>query len=133
MCKLVRIKTNIDTEIKVADIKLEYVTNILKQAHKCSDIEKIILLGSVLREDCTEQSDIDMVVVSSIARSKLYGKKEFKQFLNGIHDEDGYEQQYDVICVKGMEEIEKNKDKIGFFNDVVNSGRVLYQKKGKVG
>ena len=129
MCRLVCMNTNFNTHIMVADIKAEYIQNILEKADICSNICSIYLFGSVLREDCSEDSDIDVLVVSDVARSKLYKTRGYKQFLRKLHDKDGYIQQYDVICVHGIQELEKNRHKIILYNDVLIYGRELYRKK----
>lgn len=130
MCRLVGIDTNFDTKIMVADIKIKYIANILEKADICRNILSIYLFGSVLKEECEESSDIDILVVSEVTRSKLYKSKSFNQFLMKLHDKDSYYQQYDVICVHGMKELEKNRHKVRLYNDVLTNGRELYRRKG---
>ena len=77
MCRLVSIDTNFNTKIMVADIKAEYINNISQKAGLCKNISHIYLFGSALKEECKEASDIDILVVSDIARSKLYKTKSF--------------------------------------------------------
>lgn len=129
MCRLVSMDTNFDSNIMVADIKAEYIANILDKAGICRNICSIYLFGSVLNEECKETSDIDVLVVSDIARSKLYKTKSFNQFLGRLHEKDGYLQQYDVICVHGMEELKKNRDRVMLYHDVLTSGKELYRRK----
>jgi hypothetical protein len=52
MCKLVDCHTNYGEICKVADIKANYISNIVNTAHICSDIERIVLFGSALEERC---------------------------------------------------------------------------------
>lgn len=127
MCRLVNIDTNFDSNIMVADIKAEYIANILEKAEICRNICSIYLFGSALNEECRETSDIDVLVVSDVTRSKLYKTKSFNQFLVKLHEKDGYLQQYDVICVHGMKELEKNRGK--FYHDVLANGKELYRRK----
>lgn len=130
MCKLVGIDTNFDTRIMVADIKTEYIVNILEKADICKDICSIYLFGSVLNEECKADSDIDILVVSDITRSRLYRTKNFKQFLMELHEKDDYFQQYDVICVHGMKELQKNRHRVMLYDDILTNGRELYRRKG---
>lgn len=129
MCRLVGINTNFDTKIMVADIKMKYVINILEKADICKNICSIYLFGSVLKEECKEESDIDVLVVSDITRSKLYKLKSFHQFLIKLHEKDDYVQQYDVICVHGMKELEKNQHRVMLYHDILANGRELYRRK----
>lgn len=129
MCRLVGINTNFDTKIMVADIKMKYVINILEKADICKNICSIYLFGSVLKEECKEESDIDVLVVSDITRSKLYKLKSFNQFLIKLHEKDDYVQQYDVICVHGMKELEKNQHRVMLYHDILANGRELYRRK----
>lgn len=129
MCKLVGIDTNFDTRIMFADIKTEYIVNILEKADICKDICSIYLFGSVLNEECKADSDIDILVVSDITRSRLYRTKNFKQFLMELHEKDDYFQQYDVICVHGMKELQKNRHRVMLYDDILTNGRELYRRK----
>ena len=110
MCQMVSVKTNFNTEIQVADIKKDVIENIIEAASACTRICQIILFGSALESRCEENSDVDMLVVSDITRSKLYKDKGYQEFLKRLHKIDGYEQMYDVICVHGLEEIYKKHE-----------------------
>lgn len=129
MCRLVSIDTNFNTKIMVADIKAEYINNILQKAGLCKNISHIYLFGSALKEECKEVSDIDILVVSDIARSKLYKTKSFNLFLVDLHEKDNYYQQYDVICVHGMQELEKNRHRVMLYYDILMNGEELYRRK----
>lgn len=129
MCKLIDVKTNFNTEVRVADNKKEFVENIIDIARYCENILQIILFGSVLEERCTDDSDIDLMVVCNIQRSKLYRKKEYATFIESLHNKDDYTQIYDVICVNGLEELNRNRDKTQLYNDVMNRGKTIYMKE----
>ena len=128
MCEMVNVKTNFNTEIEVADIKKEVVENIIQAAAACAKIVQIILFGSVIESRCTEDSDIDMLVVSDTSRSKLYRDKGYQEFLKKLHDKDDYEQLYDVICVHNIDEVYRGQKTTGLFREVIENGRTLYRK-----
>lgn len=128
MCRLIEINTNFNTRIMVAEMKAEYIANILEKAHICRNISNIFLFGSVLKIECTEGSDIDVLVVSDITRSRLYRTKSYQLFLMNLHEKDNYYQQYDVICVHGFGELEKNRHKIMLYNEVLTNGKELYRR-----
>ncbi len=128
MCRMVSIKTNFNTEIEVADIKKDVVENIIKAAGACARICQIILFGSVIKNRCTEDSDVDLLVISDVTRSKLYKDKGYQEFLRRLHDYDNYEQLYDVICVRSEEELNLNKNRTRLFRDVITDGKILYKR-----
>ena len=127
MCRLVNVKTNFNTEIEVADIKKEVVENIIEAADVCSRICQIILFGSVIESRCTEDSDVDMLVISDTPRSKLYKDKGYQEFLRRLHEKDDYDQLYDVICVHNQEELHRNQNTTRLFRDVLEDGKLLYK------
>ena len=53
----------------VADIKYDYIVNIVDQAEKCKGIDKVVLFGSSLSESCNNNSDIDIAVKGSITEA----------------------------------------------------------------
>lgn len=128
MCQLIPVKTNFNTEIEVADIKKDIIENIIEAAGACTRICQIILFGSVIESRCTEDSDVDMLVISDTSRSRLYKDKSYREFLKRLHDKDDYEQMYDVICVHGMEEIYQYQDTVSLFRDVIDYGKTLYRR-----
>lgn len=128
MCQMVSIKTNFNTEIEVADIKKDVIENIIEAAGMCNRICQIILFGSVIENRCTIDSDVDMLIVSDISRSKLYRDKGYREFLKRLHNRDDYEQMYDVICVHGMDEVYRNQDTVHLFRDVIETGKLLYRR-----
>lgn len=127
MCTLVSINTYNNESIKVAQNKAPYIKNIIDISGDYSYILKIILFGSSLTEDCSDDSDIDIMLVSDVPRSKLYKNKAYRDFLRRIHDKDDYSQQYDVICVYGAE-VDREDD---FYRNVRENGQLLYAK-GKI-
>ncbi len=54
MCRLADLETNMGTTVKVADIKLPYIDNMVKQARHCGCIPEIVLFGSALEKRCRQ-------------------------------------------------------------------------------
>ena len=77
MCKLIDFKTNTNNIVKIADVKLKHIQNIVEQVKKCPSIEAIILFGSSLEERCTKGSDIDIAIISKYTINKLCGIKSY--------------------------------------------------------
>lgn len=128
MCNLVNINTNYNTQVQVAEIKFKKIQNIIESASKCAHIQEIILFGSALEERCTDESDIDIVIISNVARSRLYRLKTYAEFLSSLHQNDDYIQQYDVICVNGRDQLIKNKDKVQLYDNVIKYGQTIYKR-----
>lgn len=109
-------------------VKGKYMCQMVQVKTNCTRIRQIILFGSVIESRCTEDSDVDMLVVSDISRSRLYKDKGYREFLKKLHDKDDYEQMYDVICVHGMDEVYQKQDTVCLFRDVIENGKTLYRR-----
>jgi predicted nucleotidyltransferase len=128
MCKLISIKNNLGEDIKVADIKADTIKKIIMLAEKCDKIDYIILFGSSVEERCTEQSDIDMAVVSNVTRSRLFGSKKYDDFTSGLYGID-FEQDYDILQFNSIEKIKNSKDFV--CKDIISKGKILYKRVGE--
>jgi predicted nucleotidyltransferase len=126
MCKLISIKNNIGEDIEVADIKADTIKKIIMLAEKCDKIDYIILFGSSVEERCTEQSDIDIAVVSNVTRSRLFGSKKYDDFTSGLYGID-FEQDYDILQFNSIEKIKNSKDFV--CKDIISKGKLLYKRE----
>ena len=80
----------------VADIKINHLKNISKQAESCGNITKIILFGSSLEERCTDRSDIDIAVFGKQTKGKYLLSKEYMEFRKRLFQYD-LDQDYDIL------------------------------------
>ncbi len=128
MCKLKMFKNNMGETINVADIKMQHIQNIVKQAERCKAIKAIVLFGSSLEERCSYESDIDIAIVSKYTVSELDKLKTFKRFMEAIYTFD-MAQEYDRIYFSSLDEINKNKDEIPICEELATKGRVIYKRK----
>lgn len=96
MCKLVEL----DNRIRVADIKADSVENIIQAASLCDDIQRIILFGSSIREDCTSESDIDIAVFGKKVQSRMFKSASYKKFLDKLYRYDDFSESYDILYFK---------------------------------
>lgn len=88
---------------------------------KTLDIEKVILFGSLVSNNISSTSDIDLVII----------QKTEKRFLDRLED------IYTVIkprvavdiLVYTPEEFEKLQEESSFVRRILKEGRVLYEKK----
>ncbi len=129
MCKLVNLTTNDGSVIRVADIKKDSIANIINAAKNCTSISEVILFGSSLKEQCKEESDIDIAVVSNVTRSKLFSSKAYKQFTSQVYL---YKmgQDYDILQFNSRQDIENSKDIV--CHDIRKDGKVIYRRDNYV-
>lgn len=102
MCHIITAKNNKGQDFKVADIKLDYVMNIIEQASNCDAIDKIYLFGSSKEERCKEDSDVDIAVFGNVTKSRMYKHAGYRKFRNGIYSfiKNGTFQDYDILYFK---------------------------------
>jgi predicted nucleotidyltransferase len=122
MCKLVDCPTNYGEICKVADIKVNYIINIVNTAAICSGIERIVLFGSALEERCKNISDIDIAIFGDETEYKFLRSKQFKEFEKQVYTY-GEFQDYDVLYFQNGKKINGS-----IMNDI-NEGKVIYRKK----
>ncbi len=125
MCKLVSMTAN-GKEIKVADIKKDYIQNIIDAAQLCPRIDKIMLFGSALEERCTEHSDIDIAVFGKLPRGRMYALKGYQKFISSLFkytvpNKDF--QDYDILYFNSNKLTECH-----ILGDILN-GEVLFSKE----
>ena len=123
MCNLVSIQNNLGDEILVADIKRNCILNIISSASLCKQIDTIVLFGSALETRCTNNSDIDLAIIS---KSNLYKLVGYKKFLYNLYDFDE-SQEYDRLCFKSMEELQRYKD-LAVYDEILNKGKIIYSR-----
>ncbi len=125
MCKLVEVMTNDGRVCKVADIKKDYIENIIRNADICAAIDEIILFGSAIEERCTEESDIDIAIMGRKTRTQILTSKSYRDFARRIY-QFGKFQNYDLLYFRNDRKV---KDRI--FDDI-SRGEVIYRKEREV-
>lgn len=118
MCKLVKL----DSGVCVADIKKNYIKNIIEQAKKCSIIDKVILFGSSIEERCTEDSDIDIAVFGNKKEYIAHKSKAYNNFQVNLFRFDDSGQNYDILY------LENEKKYQGNIASIIDSGVIIYKK-----
>lgn len=120
MCKIVTISID-GKEIAVADIKLDYIKNIVKLASRCEKIKRIVLFGSALEDRCSKESDIDLAVFGDESEGKVLLSKSYKDFVKGVFAYD-FSQNYDILYFKN-----NSQNTLPIMANI-NKGTVLYEK-----
>lgn len=126
MCQLAVLNTDMDTQIKVADIKKPIIENIILIADCCKEIDYIILFGSALEEKCTAESDIDLVIVSNVPRGKFLRSNAYDKFTTALYNIDD-NQIYDILQFNSMEDL-KNKNN-AVCRDILKKGKIIYRRQ----
>ncbi len=128
MCKLIKVNTNCDSSVLVADYKADIIRFIIDSAKKCPDIDAIMLFGSVLEERCKEKSDIDIVIISKKTVNALSNKKSFNEFIKDLYLLD-FSQEYDFLYFKSIDEIHQKKDKAPICKELTEKGQIIYKRQ----
>ena len=126
MCKLVSLKTNYGAKINVADIKKDCISNIVNQAEQCNKIECNILFGSSLEERCKDYSDIDIAIISSLTKSRLFRLASYDKFTTDIYSKN-IEQDYDILQFTSWEDIANRNDSI--CREIIEKGKIIYKRR----
>lgn len=125
MCRLVDVQTNYGEMVRVAEIKRDSIMNIIEAAEGCDKIDEIILFGSSLEERCSEQSDIDIAVISNAKRAKLFNSRAYNEFIRKMYR---YRmgQDYDILQFNSIDDIWNSKDAVCF--DIKHAGKTIYRR-----
>ena len=123
MCSLAALST--DSQVHVADIKKSIIENIITIADVCKEIDYIILFGSSLEDRCTEQSDIDLAIISNITRTKFLRSKSYDKFTTALYNIDD-EQTYDILQFNSLEDLQKKDSAV--CRDIVSKGKIIYRR-----
>lgn len=121
MCKLVEAESNQGNKFMVADIKKNYILNIIKNAHICPAIDEIILFGSSLEERCTTDSDIDIAIFGKKDESHFLTSKSYHEFTKKVFQFGDF-QDYDVLYFQN-----NKRDKSGVLK-CIQLGESIYQQ-----
>ena len=125
MCKLSTVSTNYGEEVSVAEIKKEYIDNIIHAAEMCNKIDEIILFGSSIEERCTVNSDIDIAVISNVSRAKLFNDNSYRTFQNAVYCKDIL-QNYDILQFNSRNELSKKKSPV--CGEINSKGKSIYRR-----
>lgn len=86
------------------------------------DPEKIILFGSYAKGMPNENSDLDLFIIKNSNLSRPDRAVEARRFLYGSAV------PIDLIVYTPSEILESKKMNLGFVNEVLNSGKTLYER-----
>ncbi len=117
MCQMVQLEDG----KYVAEIKLNHILNISKQAEACKNITKIMLFGSSLEERCQDSSDIDIAVFGKQTKGKYLLSKEYRDFRKRIFQFD-MDQDYDILY------FEDGKKQAAQIMENIDNGIELYRR-----
>ena len=121
MCKVITRKIG-KRDVRVADIKADYIENIANSALLCDKISRIILFGSATEGRCTDRSDIDIAVFGNLSKSKMYSSRGYRAFINSVVSFGGA-QDYDILY---FDDRKPSQDAI---MSEIQKGEVLYTKE----
>ena len=128
MCKLIKINTNFNSSVMVADYKAKIIRHIIDTAKNCHDIDAIMLFGSVLDMRCKEKSDIDIVIISKKSVNALGNRKSFNEFIKNLYLMD-FSQEYDFLYFKSIDEIYQKRDEVPICKELSEKGQIIYKRQ----
>ena len=99
MCRIVNMDVG-SRQVRIADIKQDYISNIVDAARKCDIIDRVLLFGSSIDERCKESSDIDIAVFGNQHPSKALRSKKYECFARQLYSFRDHEQAYDILYFK---------------------------------
>lgn len=108
--------------IRVADIKKKYIQNIADAAADCDYIDRVVLFGSSIRNNCKESSDIDLAVFGSRPKGRTLTSAGYRRFLEKLSAFDDFKQTYDVLYFKSG-----SRNNSAILSDI-EKGEVIYAK-----
>ena len=111
MCKLVKITNSLGEQIEVAEIKADTIKKIIKIAKICDKIDYIYLFGSSVEERCTDESDIDLAIISNVSASKLCNRSSYREFKERLYAIDT-DQEYDRLQFNSLKAIRNSKEPV---------------------
>ena len=127
MCKLVKITNSLGEQIEVAEIKADTIKKIIEIAKICDKIDYIYLFGSSVEERCTDESDIDLAIISNVSASKLCNRSSYREFKERLYAIDT-DQEYDRLQFNSLKAIRNSKEPVCL--DIISKGKLLYQREG---
>ena len=128
MCQLAKLQTNFNTSVEVAENKLGLINHVILCAAKCAKIDAIILFGSALSNNCSENSDIDLAIISSYSINDLSKNKSFAEFKKNVYLQD-MSQEYDFLYFHSLDEIGNKKEKHLICDELSKNGKIIYRKQ----
>ena len=127
MCKLVKITNSLGEQIEVAEIKADTIKKIIKIAKICDKIDYIYLFGSSVEERCTDESDIDLAIISNVSASKLCNRSSYREFKERLYAIDT-DQEYDRLQFNSLKAMRNSKEPVCL--DIISKGKLLYKREG---
>ena len=123
------VMTNYGDKILVDDKKKNIIQYLVDHASICDFIEQILLFGSSLEDRCSENSDIDLAIISKWPIQKISGNRKFDEFMERMYAYDNYRTDYDLLYFKSYDEIVKKSKEVPICRELVQKGKVIYRQE----
>ena len=102
--------------VKVNKMKADHVRVLLDAVKNTKGFTGLLLFGSVIREDCTEESDIDCVILGTARDDKIFLR--YDRLIKTLAEHD-INQEYDLFY--------QQVGKKGY--DFAKEGKILWQQQ----
>lgn len=87
----------------------------------CDAIDKVVLFGSSLDENCKEISDVDVAIFGRYPKSRMFRLRSYHNFINAVTSY-GELQDYDLLY------FESGKIYDDFIFEDIKKGEILYER-----
>lgn len=121
MCKLKALLLQNGKTIQVADHKWNHIRRYLQELPKLKSVQQVILFGSAITEDCTEQSDVDLCFLYD-------NKKEYWEDIAKLNFELMPESASDDALCADQSWYETTNCLTGAWKDVRRKGVTIYDR-----
>ena len=122
MCKVIEMTLD-DRKIHVAEIKQQFIPNIIEAARKCDIIDYIFLFGSSTGDRCREDSDIDLAIFGNQTEYAALRSRKYDRFTDQLYQFDDYEQAYDLLYFRSGKKYHE-----AIMQDIQN-GELIYARE----
>lgn len=103
-----------------------FIDALIKNAKDVEQLDGIVIFGSSVREDCTEESDVDIILISQVKFSNMnYGKALFNMLSKCYEVQ---EVATDILEMRSITELETGSSE--FFKNVREDGYKYYSLRG---
>ena len=114
-------------ELELSDKYRLCLIDMLKVLKNCKEIAEVILFGSLAKGEYTDDSDIDLCIISDLGETKLMKTDIMYKDMVDIRIKHGYIEA-DILVYKSIEEID-NASNMSVESDIRDTGKILMIKE----
>jgi predicted nucleotidyltransferase len=110
----------------IADVKRTDVTTLVSMFEKYKSVnpvvDAVVLFGSAVTQDCTDESDLDIVIIGKGVRKNI---EKFSVMLTEFYRY--VDTEVDILYADSVTEIQEMSHKHPVYIDVLKEGKIIWQ------